>query len=374
MTEEALSTDLTPAEAPEVSTQLDNGRPTDPAQSEHKEAKEEKKPESRLDAIKRAAEDVEKANDKADDKGDDKKEVAPKEKEPEPKEETPKEQQPKEARKDGERRHPEPPKHFSPSAREKWLNVPYDVKVEIERTAKDHEAAISSYKEAHERYEGIRQYDEIARSNGRDLKESLARVHHIENLMQSNPLAGLNAILQEVGPRKPDGQAISLYEVAQHIVQQGPQGYQQMMAQANQPQSRQESEVEQLRQQMMAMQQQMTVMPVIEKFQAEHPRYSELEDDIVFFLESGRIPTNLSHYDRLSQAYDMAVRINPTSQVMSEGLDTGDDVDSRAGSDFGGNKSVKGAPASGVDVSARRKSKMSRSEAIQAAMSELGIN
>lgn len=372
MTDEALSTDLTPAEAPEVSTQLDNGRPTDPAQSEHKEAKEDKKPESRLDAIKRAAEDVEKSGEKDSEKPDKDEKEAPKEEAKEPEKEPAKEQL-KEARKDGERRHPEPPKHFSPSAREKWLNVPYDVKVEIERTAKDHEAAISTYREAQERYEGIRQYDEIARSNGRELKDSLERVHQLENLMQANPLAGLNAILMEIGPRKADGQPVSLYEVAQHIVQQGPQGYQQMMAQRPQPQE-QNNEVEQLRLQMAQMQRQMTVMPVIEKFQAEHPRYSELEDDIVFFLESGRIPTNLSHYDRLSQAYDMAVRINPTSQVMSERMDTGDDVDSRAGSDFGGNKSVKGAPASGVDVSARRKSKMSRSEAIQAAMSELGIN
>src|SRR3546814_15259784 len=65
------------------------------------------------------------------------------------------------------------------------------------------------------------------------------QVNELENLLRSNPIAGLNKVLMQAGPRKADGQPVSLMEVAQFIVQKGPQGYQQMMAQAQQPQQQQ---------------------------------------------------------------------------------------------------------------------------------------
>lgn len=372
-----LSTDLTPAPTPEVSTQIDDPRATDPGQSQHREQAaepEKKQPESRLDAIKRAAEDVEKANaDDTEKDGDEKPKTEEKPKEAEVQEEKPAKEERKEPH--GDRRHPDVPKNFSPAAKEKWLNVPYDVKIEFERALKDHEAEIGKHTEASQRYESIREFDDLARQNGRELRESLTKLNEIENLMASNPLAGLNAILMEIGPRKADGQPVSLYEVAQHIAQAGPQGYQQMMQQgARQPQEPQSNrEVEELRSQMQAMQQQQVASAIIDPFRAANPRYDELQDDIAFFLESGKIPSNLSPYDRLSQAYDMAVRINPTSHVEQRDPEQRPDPESRAGSNFGGSTSVKGAPATGVDVSARSRSKMSRQEAIRAAMADAGL-
>src|SRR3546814_12823543 len=98
------------------------------------------------------------------------------------------------------------------------------------------------HREALERYESVRDFDELARQNGRDLRQSLMQVNELENLLKSNPIAGLNKVLMQAGPHKADGQPVSLMEVAQFIVQKGPQGYQQMMAQAQQPQQQQAQE------------------------------------------------------------------------------------------------------------------------------------
>src|SRR3546814_6668302 len=123
----------------------------------------------------------------------------------------------------------------------------------------EHETATQQHREALERYESVRDFDELARQNGRDLRQSLMQVNELENLLKSNPIAGLNKVLMQAGPRKADGQPVSLMEVAQFIVQKGPQGYQQMMAQAQQPQQQQAQDdprIAQLQQTIVQMQEQ----------------------------------------------------------------------------------------------------------------------
>lgn len=244
----------------------------------------------------------------------------------------------------------DPPAKFLPDAKEKWTNVPRAVQRDIETMVREHEAASQQTRQASERYETIRQYDELARSNGRELSDSLQRVAEIEDLMQANPLAGLNRILMEAGPRKADGQPVSLFELAQFVVQQGQQSYQQMVSQAA-PRSRTQQanpEVEQLKQQFAAMQQHQVESAVIAPFRAANPRYDELQDDIAFFLQSGKIATTLSLQDRLAAAYDMAVRINPASHDESKAANQNDGPDParRADDGFSGSKSIKSAPGS----------------------------
>src|SRR3546814_3011062 len=76
------------------------------------------------------------------------------------------------------------------------------------------------------------------------------------------------------------------------IVQKGPQGYQQMMAQAQQPQQQQAQDdprIAQLQQTIVQMQEQQLAATIIDPFKRDHPRYAELEQDIAFFLQSGKI-------------------------------------------------------------------------------------
>src|SRR3546814_19579152 len=86
---------------------------------------------------------------------------------------------------------------------------------------------------------------------------------------------------------------------------------------------------------------------IIDPFKRDHPRYAELEQDIAFFLQSGKIPTSLSPSDRLAAAYDMAERINPPSHAEHRAADIdGLEPDRRADTAFRGSKSIKSAPGS----------------------------
>lgn len=254
---------------------------------------------------------------------------------------TEKDDQPKE-----ERKLVEAPSNFLPKAKEVWRNTPHAVQAEVARMVQEHQEASERVRETTERYESLRQYDDLARSNGRDLRESLERMTQVENLLQQNPIAGLNAILMEVGPRKADGQPYSLMEVAQFIAQQDPQQYQQMVR-PPQEAPREDPRVVELQQQLAQVQHRQIHDTVIAPFAQAHPRFAELERDIAFFLQSDRIPTSLSPQDRLAAAYDMAERINPPSYAddtvsPQQGLAT----PRRADEGFSGSKSIKSSPGS----------------------------
>lgn len=250
---------------------------------------------------------------------------------------------------DGEKPgHYQAPAKFLPDAREKWLNVPKAVQRDVDNMAREYEAEVTTLRQATQRYDALREFDELAHSNGRDLRESLVKLNEIENLMQANPYAGLNAILQEIGPRKPDGTTPTLYEVAQFITQAGPERWQQIVGarpQAVNDQPRENPEVQALKQRIAQMEVQQTAASVIEPFKAANPRYEELKAPIAKILNSGMIAASLSPSDRLAAAYDMAERLYPPSDVAKPATATSPDADGRA-DDFSGTKSIKSAPGS----------------------------
>lgn len=227
--------------------------------------------------------------------------------------------------------HKEPPKSFLADSRDVWKNVPRVVRRDIEAMNSAHETERGQWRETTQRYESIKPYDDLAKSNGIDLTESLRRVSELENLIQSNPLAGLNRILQEAGPRKADGQPFSLFEVADFIMKQGPDGYQKLVTHRQQDQQQGPSEVDALKDKVAAMEAEMKAGPIIAAFAAKNDRYHELESDIALFLQSGKVPASLSPEDRLAAAYDMAVRINPASNSQARPSAEGEETERRAG-------------------------------------------
>lgn len=335
---------------------------------EPKEAKEEKpakeKPAKEKEPVKDAEEGDEgdDSNTSGDEKdgGEDEKPAKP----------APKERKAK-VEKDADPRHVNAPANFLPRAKEEWRNVPHAVRGEVYRAISEAEQVKQELTAKTERYERIRDFDELAQSNGRDLRDSLMRVHEIENELQRNPVAGLNRILMEAGPRKADGQPYSLFEVATAIVQQGQQGYQRMVAQQPQQQQQQPNpEVEMLRQQIQQMQLQQVEANIIEPFKRENPRYEELRGAIEQILKSGMVPSSLDPLDRLGAAYDMAVRLNPSADIEPDEDDEEPAKESRSRS-VGASRSIKGSPPSGGDGARPRRKTMSRDEAISAAMAAL---
>lgn len=248
----------------------------------------------------------------------------------------------------------DPPARFLPKAKEHWVNVPHSVRDEVHRMADEHEAEVTKYRASAERYEPIRQFDEIAKGNGRELKDSLTKVVQVEAALARNPLMGLDMILQEMGPRKPDGSHFTLYEVAQHVAQMSPQQFSESMqgakGQHQQAQAHQQTqtEVQQLREELINMRTEALAQSVIAPFAASHDRYHELQEDIEFFLRSGKIPASLSPGQKLEAAYDMAVRINPRSTSALQEAEA-PVAAKKQPVDEAGSKSVRGAPSVGED-------------------------
>ena len=253
------------------------------------------------------------------------------------------------------RKHSEPPARFLPEARTKWANVPNEVKAEFHRVSQEYEAEVTKHKQSAERYEPLRQFDEIARTNGRELKDSLAKVVEIEQAIARNPIAGLDAVLREIGPRKADGTPVSLYEVAAHIVQQGPQAYQQSVAQAmpqHQATQRQDNpEIAQLRAELQSMRAEQTVVPVVNKFASEHPDFEALAPQIKTILDKGVIDeiygTGLSLEQKLTEAYRMAGGSLPSRSEPLAAAPEHSEATMARPVDPDGQKSIKGAPTSG---------------------------
>lgn len=247
------------------------------------------------------------------------------------------------------RKYAEPPARFLPEARTKWANVPNEVKAEFHRVSQEMEGEIEQSKVARERYETIRQFDEIARQNGRELKDSLAKVVQIEQHIARDPIGALDTILREIGPRKQDGTPVSLYEVAQVVLQQGPQAQRQMPQ--TQPVS--DPQVSALAQELNALKSQMAtaqVAPMLERFAAEHPDYHTLEAQIASVLKSGVVEqlygNGLSPEQKLAEAYRMAGGSLP-SRSEPEPVQTHSEVAPARLVDPDGQKSIKGAPTAG---------------------------
>lgn len=394
MSEVALSTTIeSPQDAPDNSTVVQDDGDHNPA-PQHK-------PSDMDDAISKALDEAEAKDDpknKVPEPKRDEKEDKPAKKEPEPdaseddpegddaaeddKAEKPKEGLSKEEKderarqKQREQAIADAPKGFvSPTAKEKWANVPHEVRGEVNRVLKEAEEFQARAKQQNERYERIKDFDELAQRNGRDLRDSLMRVHRIENELQSNPVAGLNRILMEAGPRKADGSPISIREFAQAIARMDDNTYNNYVRQPQQQKQQQQinPEVEQLRAQLSQMQQQQIMQSVIEPFKSENPRYTELEPAIAQILKSGMIPDSVSGKERLAMAYDMAVRLNPASHIEPEEDDkpATESNSNRAVSNFGGSRSIKGSPPSGGDGAKPKRKVMSRDQAINAAMAAL---
>lgn len=237
------------------------------------------------------------------------------------------------------------PESFHPDAKEVWVNTPRAVRRDLHSYIEKTTSELEQAREYTQRYEQVRDFDEYLTQNGGSLRESLTRVARLETLLQTNPLAGINEILLEAGPRKPDGSPVTLMEMARTIVQMGEQGYNQAISQARQqPQvNPQDQQIQALQTQIQEMQQQQMAASVIEPFKAQHPRYDELKNDIAFFLKSGKIAGNLSPAERLEVAYDMAERINAASTSANQAEPADPASNDRAPS-FDGSKSVKSSP------------------------------
>lgn len=259
---------------------------------------------------------------------------------------------------------PEPPARFLPKEREAWANVPNVVKSAVDRLAREHEQEVTQYRESHENWQKLSKFDQMAKQHNTSVSDALERYTAVDGLLHSNPIEGIRQVLATVN--------ITPQQYAEFIMK-NPQAAQAPVQRAPDPMVQQtSSEVQALKAELESMKLQQAAQTIIEPFKRDHPRYSELEGDIAFFLQSGKIPQSLSPIERLEAAYDMAERINPRSMPAAEqpvyvapASEPEPVVDPR------GLKSIKGAPSGGFDPVQNGRAK-SRRSAVESALAELG--
>lgn len=227
----------------------------------------------------------------------------------------------------------EPPARFVEAAKAEWTKVPEPVQAEIHRAIQNAEKGVEKHRESAERYELVREYDELARKNGREgLHESMKQIIDIENTFARDPIQGLKKITDHFG--------VNLQAVAAHIMGQNPD---QQIQEAH-------TRIRELEGQIQKAEQQAKLPDMVAKFAAEHERFDELSEHIAKLLSKGIVKD-------LEQAYDMADMFVPRSSSSDTNAPASSAAQEQAPAssaqpapkplNVAGLKSVSGAPSTG---------------------------
>ena len=249
----------------------------------------------------------------------------------------------------------EAPARFNENGKKDWANVPDAVKEEIHRTISENEKGIQKYKETSERYELIKEYDELARKNGREgIHESLKQIKDIEDTFSRDPIQGLKKITDHFG--------LNLQAVAAHIMGQNP----------NQQVQEAHSRVRELEAEITRMKSEAQVPKLVQDFFSQHEDAADYSDDIAFVIEQGIVKD-------LEAAYQYVKRFKPASnagsQNSSQPLIPAESAAAHTQAPAlnpAGSKSVSGAPTNGISPASKHPVPKTNREALQRAMARAG--
>lgn len=272
----------------------------------------------------------------------------------------------------------EAPKRFSSdtAATADWEKVPESVQAAVHRVHREMEEGITKYKTSHDRYETIREFDEIAKSNGHELRGSLEKVVAIEQAFARNPVEGFQRVCDHFG--------FNMRQLAAHIAGQ----------KAEDVQVQQEGTINELRREIASLKQEISGVSTgfkeqqtaatskeVEAFAADNPRFYDIMEDVAFFLKSDKVDPNLPAMDRLKAAYQLADRLNPdpnakpanTASASEAGAAKASDATSEAlaAQTRKGEKSISGAPNAGSDP-AHREPSTSVKDSLKRAFAQAG--
>jgi hypothetical protein len=254
---------------------------------------------------------------------------------------------------EGRKPHQDAPARFNETGKRDWANTPDSVKEETYRAFTELEEGHKKYKDNADRFEKVREFDELARKNGREgVHESLKEVVEIENAFKRDPIEGLKRITDHFG--------LNLQAVAAHIMGQNPN---QQVAEAH-------SRVRELEAKISTMEQEAKAPQVVQEFFANHEDAQDMADDIAFVLRKGIVGD-------LEDAYEYVKRFKPASNAGSrQPLIPAESAAAHTPAPAlnpAGSKSVSGAPSGGVSPASKQPVSQSNSEAVRRAMAKLSV-
>jgi len=246
------------------------------------------------------------------------------------------------------------PERFSPDAKAVWDSAPEPVKAEVTRMHREMTAGLEKHRAGAEKFDSIREFDELATRSGTDLKTALTRYVNMEQALRQNPLKGLEAVCANIG--------VSLKDVARIVLEQ-PADQQQSQADATIRELR--SELNQLKQtvggvtQHFQQQQQTSLHEQISKWADSRPHFEIIAPHIAAEMREGA--TSLDDAEqRVLQKFPQLAAIakaaaKPSSEEPSPAASAAAAGDLLAQTEKG-NKSIKGAPGSGSEPAAQPRS------------------
>lgn len=261
--------------------------------------------------------------------------------------------------------HPEAPQRFDDAAKAAWEGVDENVRGATHRVIRELESGIQKYKGDAEAFESVRKYADMAKNSGTDLAAALDRYTRVEQELRNDPIAGLQAVVANLGLKGPNGQPATLRDVAAWVLGQKPD---QVASRQDATISSLKSEVADLKAQLgqfnesMEQQRQQShaasVQTEWDNFQRENPNAVTLEPQIAEFLTKYPAADNISVRDRLSDALAWAEARNPDKVAAhTRDIDVGAQTPEPPKANPAGQKSISGAPASGSDPTLPAKTK-----------------
>jgi len=190
--------------------------------------------------------------------------------------------------------HPPLPKHapfaeplpwMAESAKRDWAVTPETVRGDIHRRHSEFNRAAQHYQGMAEAYRPIEPYRQMAQQHGTTLEQALHNYTSIEAKLRSDPIAGLDQIVNNLGLTDPQtGQSIGLRDIAYYVLNRSPEQLQQVQQGNMQSAAQQQigalyQEVNGLKQALQQWQnaQQFTyARSAVDHFAETHPRLDEL--------------------------------------------------------------------------------------------------
>lgn len=254
------------------------------------------------------------------------------------------------------------PARFTDTAKAKWAAADPEIRGETLRMQKELTDGFQKYKAAAERDGTLNEFHEMAKASGKELHGVVREYVNMENLLRSNPEAGLERILDRIG--------LTPRQYAEHILNKTP----------DQQASQQDATIRELRAELAAIRQEVggvtktieqqrqdATLTEVNKFAADHPRFEELAD---------AISEELKHGYSLSEAYSRAERLNPapagTAKEDPPAASSAAVQDPPPVQPDKGQKSINGAPSSGSSPSGKKRVALSIDESLSRAFGRAG--
>jgi len=239
------------------------------------------------------------------------------------------------------------PSRMTERAKAEWATTPESVRADVYRMHTEFAEGFKRYKGDHETMKTLRPFEQMAREHGTTLQRALDNYTGMEAKLRSDVVGGLDIIVNNLNLRTPEGERLTLRDVAFHILNQSPE--QHKLRQNENAQSAQSQQIGQLHQmvntlasgikEMQYERQFANTRTAIDRYAEDpkHPRFDELSDLIEQEIKLGfDIDTAYMRADRLRPATARA------AQTRTNGNGNGTQAQARPV-----DRSIHGAPDAG---------------------------